>query len=784
MNKIIHHLYISILFFAPLAFGTTETWSRWILSTAVFACAALFFYSLWWQKRHLRYVPGLLPLLIMWGGILIQMLPLPANLVGVISPETYQLYRETAGIMGPVPWMHLSVDMKATMLQWVQFSASLLFYVLSVQLLSRSVVLRWMIDVVISFGAVMALAAILCHFSAPEKIFWLWDSFQSRPFGPYINRNHYAGFIVMLFPVTLCMLLYNKPRIVYETWRERISEFFTYRTTHRYLFLFLAVLLMGISVFVSLSRGGIVCLSLALFVLGVFMSFHNGSRRGKGVMVAVFSGVILLSVGWFGWDPIFSRFNDIRSDTGDIAEARLPAWRDSLEIIKAYPLLGTGAGTFFHAHKAFRNKTPGRGLFHHAHNDYLETAANLGLIGLTGFIAFIVTVVLVSTKRFLIRHDSYAVYLFFGAITGLAAILIHSAMDYQLQIGANALYFFFIASLCVAATHTRMRFSRHETLLPKIQREWPVPVFGGVAGLLLCFGTAVNGGAYLGELHFNNVLAFEEKEVLTDVDYQDLKERALKATLYDPLEGQNYVVLAEAEMALAEPETAMGHLHRALQINPMNGRFLQAAADLFTRNGQIELADKYHQAALKYEGYNPRTHVDYGFWLMSQNKFAAGMQVIQKALALAPELTEGIVGRLAEFDLRYDELIKALPPMAKPFIDLGAYLMAVDQAGLAQRAYHRAYEVLLASKNALSAQSFQQVCRFYLEQDQIDEAFKVVSTGVDKLPMDSGLRYTLGMVYEELGIAYRAVEEYEQAVVLNPKNRSAIKRLEYLQSSS
>jgi hypothetical protein len=157
MKKITQKIYWFALFFAPLAFGTTEAWSRAILVLAVFLCGTLYFYDAVKRKRPFYSVPGLIPLVGLAGVMVVQILPLPAFWVKLISPATYALYQETLGLTGPVHWMRLTVDLKATLLVMVRFSAYILFYAVSVQLLSDGKFLRRTVSLIVGFGAVLGI---------------------------------------------------------------------------------------------------------------------------------------------------------------------------------------------------------------------------------------------------------------------------------------------------------------------------------------------------------------------------------------------------------------------------------------------------------------------------------------------------------------------------------------------------------------------------------------------------------------------------------------------------
>lgn len=780
MKTTIQYLYIAILLFAPLAFGTTETWARLLISFAIFLCGTLFFNELRRRKRRLLEVPGLLPLLAFGAVMIFQILPLPAFVVKLISPAMHTLYQDTAGLLGPVKWMRLTVDFKTTLLQFIQFSAFVLFYLLTIQLLSRAEFLRRVVLILIRYGLILAFLSLLNHISMPEKLLWLRESSQGMSFGPYANRNHYGGLMVMLFPVVFSMLLYNKPRISGKGFGERIKAVLNHLSGNFYLFLVLAAIVMGASVFASFSRAGIVCLSLALSFMGIFMANRKNIGRRKGITVALMAGVILLSVGWLGWEPIFSPFDKLGEHREKLAEERLAAWQETVGIVKSYPIFGTGAGTFPHAHKAFRKTASENGSSEHAYNTYLEILADQGILGLGCFLTFLLAV-FASIRQFLKRKEIYSIYLFLGAVTGLTAILIFCLVENQLQNGANAVYFFFLSGLCIAAAHTRIRSLRHPTLLKTNQKEWLEPVAGSVTAFLFFWGTAFFGGAYLGELHLDNIMHYYAGSALTGGNYDTVVDRASKAALYDPLESRNLIVLANAQSALmAKEDRSLDLLDRAIRVNPMNSGNLQAVANYFSNNGLFSLAQKFYQAALKYDPANSRIHGEHGYWLMAQGFLKEGVKEMQTAIALSPRLTKMYVGKMAKLDLSYDEMVVALPEMVRPFLELGEYLVKVGQKKLALRAYQRAKENL-AGENVIQADWIQRLCRFYMAQGMLNDAFNTASAGIKYLPKDSDLRYIMGTIYEKMGVTYRAAEEYKLAVVLNPENLSAKKGLEKIE---
>ncbi len=782
MKIIIKYLYISILLIAPLALGAPETWARLLITFAIFLCTTLYFKELWTNRGRLLKAPGLVPLLAFGGVMIFQIMPLPAFVVKLLSPATYTLYQDTAGLLGPVRWMRLTVDFKETVLQVIQFSAYALFYLLTVQLLSRAEFLQRVVVILVWYGLILAFLSFLGHISMPDKLLWLRESPGSMSFGPYAHHNNFAGLMVMLFSVTFFMMLYNKPKISGKDFGERVKEFFDHLSSNFYIVLVLASTVMGAALFISSSRGGILCLSLSLLLIGIFMTSKKNSRRRRRMSAAVITGAILFILGGFGWEGIFARYDTLHEHRSQLTNQRYSVRKDAVEVVKNYPVFGTGAGTFSQAHKAFSKSAAKKDVSGHAHNDYMEFAAEQGIVGLGCFAAFIVSI-FASFKQILKRKDPYNIYLFWGAVTGLTAILLFCIFENQLHNGANAVFFFFLSGLCVAAAHTRKRSVRRPTVLKTNQKEWLEKVVGSVAVFLLFWGTAFFGGACLAELQLDNLPAYST-EPPADADFRTVAEKASKATFYDPLESRNLIILANAQSALmTENKSVSDLLNRAIRLNPMNSDNLQATAKYFSSRGQFALTQKFYQASLKYDPANALIRGEYGCWLMAQGFLDKGLKEMQSAIALSPELTKKFVGKMARLNLSYDEMVNALPAMVTPFLELGEYLMQVNQKKLALRAYKHVTKNIIKEKE-IQANWIERLCGFYLEQEMLDEAFQAASTGIEYLPKNSTLRFTMGTVYERMGVPYRAAQEYELAVVLDPKNLSAIKRLERIQGPS
>jgi len=778
MNKLTKNIYLFLLVFSPLAFGAVELWSRTIMEGLSFLALCIFFVDLAVHKRPFYRVPGIIPLLLLLAFMLFQMIPLPEVFVKWLSPGTHSLYQESIGLLGPTDWIPLSIDRKAGLTEFFRYGSYACFYILSIQLLSDKVFLKKAITTVVFFVTILAFVAILQHFTSDNKLYWFREHLRQPIFGPYGNRNHFAGLAGMTFPLVLAMFLYKKPHVNYTGLRTRIGEFFSYKSSNTYLLLGVGLVLLGLAVFLSLSRGGIISLSISTCLFGVIQAVRK-TDRGRGLLVLSLFSVVLLTVGWFGWEPIFERFNRIRNPAGEISEQRLHVWKDCIGAIRDYPLTGTGFGTFTDTYKGYSTLS-GNIVYTHAHNDYIELAVEGGVIAM-GLTAWFLVSILATYRRFLRRRDPYCVYLYLGGLTGLVAILIHSITDFNLHIGANGLYFFFVCAICVSAAHTRIRSGQdHSTYLRPIKTGWVKLAVVPVSALFVS-SLMFNGGEFLANRNLMAILLTLQKNELKDADYIKSRSYAANAIKYDPLNSLYYSIFAEAENALNREQKAFEYYKKTVWLNPANGAYLQALAHNVSDRGDIKTAGALYQTATRCEKRGSFGFANYAFWLMENNQREKGLETLQHAILLSPRLTRLYLGILIKEKLLEEkDLALALPKRVEPHIIFAEYLAEEKKPAPADAAYQNALRYL-DDETEIKPSVFFRVCKYYMKNKAYEAALDVMQKGMEYLPDNARIRVTAGSLYEKLGINYRAVEEYKKALVLDPRNKQAKKRLERLE---
>jgi O-antigen ligase/tetratricopeptide (TPR) repeat protein len=727
------------------------------------------------RETSLYEIPGIIPLLCFLVYILLQLIPLPSGIVAIISPKTYGLYETTRSFDEPVQWMSLSINQKATVAEFFRILSYGAFYILTVQILTDRKLLKRVIKVLVVFASVLSLFGILQHILSNNKIFWLRElTMGGTLFGPYVNRNHYAGLMEMLFPLVLGLFLYYKPYVSYKSFREKIAELFNLQRTNIHILLGFAGVLIGTSVFLTLSRSGIVslCLSMALFG---FMVMVKGMSRTRGIIIMVVFLLIALSVGWFGWDPIFERFEKVMNAQGDISEQRLQLWSDSGHIVRDFPATGTGFGSYINIYPKYRT-IAGDAIADHAHNDYIELLCNGGVIAFLISLWFILTVLYKSFKTYVKRHELYSIYIFLGCIAGIISILMHSTTDFNLHIGANGLYFVFLFGLAVSAANTRLREGLEKTYLRK--RPFPIKIMVFVTAGFLFMNVIFNSGIIAGEMHVSSL----KDKTIDKSSPQDLivmREKGYKASRLDPLEARYHYTIANIERLLKNHDAAFYHYKMAVHRNPVDGEYLQRLGLVLSEMEKYDKAEQLLQAGITYDASNPERYKRYALWLLARGKKEEGTMIMQQAINMEPQKTREYIALMVLNGLSDEDIFDALPERVQPHLLFADYLSKIGEEDRAEHEYMNALQYM-HYEDPVTPAYFYTVYRYYMRAGRYDDALKIMRKAIQFLPENVGIRLTTGGLYEKLGIPYRAMEEYKKALDLDPKNKEAKRRIERL----
>jgi O-antigen ligase len=248
-----------------------------------------------------------------------------------------------------------------------------------------------------------------------------------KPFGPYVNRNHFAGFVELTLPTGLALLMLRGLR------RDLVP-----------LMILLTILPIS-AVVLSSSRAGIIAVGAEICILAGLRFSKRGSERVhiRSLAAAVVAAVIL--IGWVGAGNALARFS-ARRDTGVSFTRRASMVRGAMGVFLAHPVSGSGLGTIVAVYPRYETMYDGK-LVDHVHNDFAETLAEMGILGGACGVAFLVLLFREGYKNFKAEQGYFSRALHAGAIAALGGMLLHSLVDFNLHIFSNALLFLLQAFL-------------------------------------------------------------------------------------------------------------------------------------------------------------------------------------------------------------------------------------------------------------------------------------------------------------------------------------------------
>lgn len=434
-------------------------------SLAEIAAALLFLLWLWQYARGRLEIPiaarrawPALLLLGLWLAFLtIQILPLPLAVVKTLSPEAARIHLLTYHPGKGPPWVTLSVDPHHTLVSLHKSIALVLLFLLTLLLMRRFAHLRWMARVLFLMGTLQALLAILGYLFG-------WHFFYSgSATGTFVNRNHFADYLTLTLAAGIGLLLAQlggaSPS---RAGRERLRRFLDWIMGAK-MRLRAYLLVMTAAVIMTHSRMGNTALFVSLLVAGA-AALLLMRRKSRG-MVILLASLVVLDIFIMGSMVGLKRVVHRIEQTSLVSETRDEVDRDALVYWRDFPFTGSGLGTFSVLFP--RYKGPDNPLHYvHAHDDYLQFATETGAVGLAligGFVLWTLATALIALRR---RRVPWAQGAAFASFMATVALLIHSTVEFNLQIFANAGTYLVLAAMGGVALHLPARRSREYPVQP------------------------------------------------------------------------------------------------------------------------------------------------------------------------------------------------------------------------------------------------------------------------------------------------------------------------------
>ena len=441
LDRAIEWLLIGLLTFMPFAFGVVEAWSEEVVIALAGAISLCFCLKIALTRdRSVIWTWAYIPILVFVLIAALQAIHLPVGLVRLISPQTVAQKLELFGDLNnskvPPSTMAISFYMHATKHDLRLVLAVAAVFVVVLNTIRRSDQIMRILCAIAIIGGVVALETLAQAVFANGKIYWFVTTpHRAALSGPFVNHSHYAQFMNLSIGAAIALILVRLHRRFAgrSITPAKVMGYLGSRDGKILIGVLLMVALGAASVFVSLSRGGMVSMMIA----GSFTTLIVSSRKslkGSGWIMALLALAAFACVVYIGFDAVYDRLETLR----ELDRAQAGRWQILKDIAVAwtrFPVLGTGLGTHEVVYPMFDRATI-PAIASHAENEYAQ-AAETGIVGILALVVFGIMVWRSYART--IRSSRVAVHsAAYGLGFGLLAIMIHSLSDFGQHLPANA----------------------------------------------------------------------------------------------------------------------------------------------------------------------------------------------------------------------------------------------------------------------------------------------------------------------------------------------------------
>ena len=440
-RRIILCLFIVLVVFTPIAFGSTQPWAIFVFETAVWLMAVSWLLKLGVERSFsVRAVIFYIPVLLFILLILFELIPFPAGLVKNISPAACEIKTFAYNFFGGTAnSLSLSIDNYSSFTGLVRYSCYFIVFFIGINELKTFKQINLVLAVILVTGFVISVFAIIQKFTWSGKIFWVHEiSGRYGVFGPFVNYDHYGGYINMVIMVGFGFILSG-----IDASKKALIGFM--------------VIVMGASLLLSQSRGAVISFLAGLGYAASMLLFLRKSYDKKtfiSMIVSIIAVVafILLLIYWIDWGVITGRLSTVLYLEKNYMNPRLDIWRDSFELVRQFPVFGVGFNAYSAAFPMVQSSHTEL-FWRYAHNDYLQLLIESGpfalLLVLSFFTAFFVNVI----RKIKMSSNEHLVSMLVGASAAVVTMLVHSFVDFNLHITSNAFLFALVTAIALSLVY-------------------------------------------------------------------------------------------------------------------------------------------------------------------------------------------------------------------------------------------------------------------------------------------------------------------------------------------
>jgi O-antigen ligase len=460
MQKINHTIIVFISIFVlstiPILFAAVQplVWSFYSI------CMIIAYIIFLWKRRiHPQYSIASVPVIFSVGAFFFitfsLCVPLPDLIISFLSPIRFETNSTTWNLTGVTnEWQAISYSSLNGFAWWSFLLSLFLYFFVLRHICGERKTLYVVLVTMIGLGIIEAFYGLLQALVPSMGVLWVdyVHDYMGNARGTFINRNHFAGFVEMIWPLILGCTMAMTDRG--HSFRKAMA----YDFLNRQALMSLGIVVLLLALLLSRSRAGI---AGGLIGLLTFWFTARPKIRRIALPTRLMMGgiVIVLSIYCMtiGVGSIFERFLLI-----DDANSRIDIWRDSLSILKDHPL-GIGLRNYEAVFQVYNQNFDSEKAVAYAHNDYLQILIETGWMGfftLIGGFVFFIGKSYRRIRRLDVQDDPMRFFMAIGAFSGITSLAFHSFFDFNLQIPANCLYFVTLMAILSSCSENAKRSRR------------------------------------------------------------------------------------------------------------------------------------------------------------------------------------------------------------------------------------------------------------------------------------------------------------------------------------
>lgn len=518
INFLINSCFIILILLSPLIYGSITILPLSLLEGISFFVLFIFLLKIFLFEDTIFLIktPALFFIFLFIFLIFFQLLPLCLDFIAFFSPATVSLYKNFM-VQPLLNLFTLSIYQESTINIFLQFLSYLAVFFVILNYLDTQKKERRLILLIIYTGFIYSLYGIIRILIVPRGVF-----------STFTNENHFAAYIEMIIPLTITYSLIEISR------------------PKRIVFIFIAVVQI-LALFFSLSRAGIICFSLSFFLLFFLIQLKRKIKKSFGGIIILLLSLSLF-LGIIGIQSIIKELSSLSNPIAAYAD-RFGIVKDSLKIIKDFPIFGTGLGTFGEIFQKYKTSAV-QVSYIFAHNEPLQLLAETGIFGFLFIFLFLFFYLGNIFSLWLKRRDRYVIYITLGTLISLVSVILHSIFDFVFHVPANTLLFFILLALSFRIVYIK----ESQSLLPIPQFNINLPQISRIF-LLIIFCLA-----------FLWVESLILKRYRAERIFEGVKERKITETDID---------------AIFQYKKLIRCLNNAIVLNQKNSAYFSKEADLF-----------------------------------------------------------------------------------------------------------------------------------------------------------------------------------------------------------